>query len=102
MQLPNDHSQTCATAVASLDRRGRKIRMYTTSWCSDCWRAKQFLNRHGVEFEEINIEEAPEAVEFVMSVNGGKRRVPTFDFEGRVFSSSPFDPALLKRELGIE
>jgi mycoredoxin len=79
----------------------RKIRMYTTRWCPDCWRAKQFLKRQGLEFEEVNIEDAPKAAEFIMSVNGGMRRAPTFEMEGRTFNCSPFDPSRLKRELGI-
>jgi mycoredoxin len=79
----------------------RKIRMYTTGWCPDCWRAKQFLKRHGLEFEEINIEEVPKAAEFIMKANGGKRRVPTFEMDGRVFNCSPYDPSILKRELNI-
>lgn len=78
-----------------------KIRMYTTRWCPDGGRAKQFLVRHGLEFEETNIEEVPPAAEFIMSVNGRKRRVPTFQAEGNVFNCSPFDPSLLRRELGI-
>lgn len=79
----------------------RKIRMYTTSWCPDCWRAKQFLKRQGLEVEEINIEDVPHAAEFIMSVNEGKRRVPTFEIGGRTFNCSPFDPSRLMRELGI-
>lgn len=78
-----------------------KIRMYTTRWCPDCWRAKQFLRRHGLKFEEVNIEEVPKAAEFIMSANGGKRRVPTFEVGDRIFNCSPFDPALLGRELGL-
>ncbi len=80
---------------------GPKIRMYTTSWCPDCHRAREFLREHGLEFEEIDIEEVPDAVEFVMRVNSGKRKVPTFELEGRNFSCSPFDPSLLRRELGM-
>ena len=79
----------------------RKVRMYTTRWCPDCWRAKQFLQRHGFEFEEINIEKVPQAAGFIMRVNGGKRRVTTFEIEGRTFNCSPFDPSRLKHELGI-
>ena len=75
--------------------------MYITRWCPDCWRAKQFLDRHGLKVEEINIEEVPKAAEFVMRVNGGQRRVPPFELDGRTFSCSPFDSSLLKRQLGI-
>ena len=78
------------------------IRMYTTSWCPDCYRAKRFLKERGLPFDEINIEEAEGAVDFVMRVNQGRRRVPTFEVDGRTFHCSPYDPHKLVRELGLE
>lgn len=75
--------------------------MYITPWCGDCRRAKQFLRERGVTFREVNIDEAPEAEELVMRVNGGHRKVPTFEVGGRYFSCSPFDPYQLSRELQI-
>ncbi len=75
--------------------------MYTTHWCGDCRRAKWFLNERRVPFEEINIEDQPEALEFVERVNQGKRRVPTFEINGRAFHCSPYDPEKLERELGL-
>ncbi len=77
------------------------VRMYTTTWCPDCRRAKHFLALHGVRFEEINIEESEGAAEFVMTANQGKRRVPTFEIDGRTFHCSPYDPEKLTRELGL-
>lgn len=35
--------------------------MYTTSWCPYCARARQLLQDRGVAFEDIDIEERPEA-----------------------------------------
>ncbi len=58
------------------------IKMYTTSWCGDCRVTKRVLEQRGLEFEEINIEQNPEAAEYVMSVNGGRRSVPTLEFNG--------------------
>jgi len=78
------------------------IRMYTTSWCSDCYRAKRFLKERGLLFDEINIEQAEDAADFVMSVNQGRRCVPTFEVDGRTFHCSPYDPQKLIRELGLE
>lgn len=78
------------------------IRMYTTMWCPDCYRAKNFLRSRGVPFEEIRIEDVEGAAEFVIAANRGKRRVPTFEVDGRTFHCSPFDPQLLSRELGLE
>ena len=77
------------------------IRIYTTSWCPDSRRAKQFLREHQLPFEEIDIEAHPEAAEFVQRVNNGIRKVPTFDVGGRVFHCSPFDAGKLARELGV-
>ena len=77
------------------------IRMYCTSWCPDCRRAREFLREHQLPFEEIDIDAHPEAAKFVQSVNRGKRKVPTFDVGGRVFSCSPFDAKKLARELGV-
>ena len=51
-----------------------EIKMYTTTRCSDCRHAKRFLNERGISYEEINIEEQEGAAEYVMQVNGGKRR----------------------------
>lgn len=78
------------------------IRMYTTNWCPDCRRAKAFLKERGIGYEEINIEETDGAAERVIANNGGKRKVPTFEVEGRYFACSPFDPQILRRELQIE
>ena len=75
--------------------------MYTTAWCSDCRHAKLFLNERGVAFQEVNIDQSSEAEELVLRVNHGRRKVPTFEVEGRYFSSSPFDPYQLAEELKI-
>lgn len=75
--------------------------MYTTTWCSDCYRAKWFLKENQVDFEEINIEYVAGAEEFVMGANSGRRRVPTFEIDGRTFHCSPYDPNKLARELGL-
>lgn len=78
------------------------IRMYTTSWCSDCRRAKQFLRVRQMPFEEIDIESDPEAEEFVKRANEGKSKVPTFDVGGRIFHCSPYDAEKLAQEFGVE
>ena len=81
---------------------GQKVRMYTTKFCGDCYRAKSFLNQHAVSFEEISIEQTPGAADFVIRANEGKRRVPTFEVDGHTFHCSPYDPEKLARELGLQ
>ncbi len=77
------------------------IKMYTTAWCGDCRNAKRFLNERNIPYEEVDIERHEEAAEYVMSVNGGKRKVPTFEVDGRVFNLSPYDERRLRAELGL-
>ena len=77
------------------------IRIYTTSWCPDCWRTKQFLRERGISYEEINVDEDPDAEELILRVNEGRRKVPTLEVAGRYFACSPFDPDLLAEELKI-
>lgn len=77
------------------------ITMYTTFWCGDCRRTKTFLKERGIEFREVNIDRSPEAEEIVLRANGGKRKVPTLEIEGRYFANSPFDPYKLAEELKI-
>jgi mycoredoxin len=78
-----------------------KIRIYTTSWCPDCHQAKRFLEQYQLPYEEVDIEEDLRGAKFVKRANDGKRKVPTFDVDGRIFSCSPFSAQDLKRELGL-
>ena len=77
------------------------IRVYTTRWCADCSRAKQFLKERGVQYEEIDVDEDPDAEELILRVNEGRRKIPTIEVAGRYFACSPFDPEQLAEELKI-
>jgi mycoredoxin len=78
----------------------QRTRLYATKWCGDCRRARLFLKEKKIAYEELDIDADPEAAKFVMQANAGKRKVPTFDVEGHVFSISPFDAEELSRKLG--
>ncbi|OCA95736.1 mycoredoxin [Actinobaculum suis] len=56
------------------------MKMYTTTWCGYCKVLKRQLERAGITWEEINIEEAPGAAEHVALINGGDQIVPTLEF----------------------
>jgi len=77
------------------------ITIYSTAWCPDCWRAKNFLKQRGVEFQEVNIDEDPEGEEIVLRANNGKQKVPTLKVGERYFACSPFDAQQLADELQI-
>ena len=77
------------------------IKIYSTPWCGDCRHAKRFLKDQGIAYEEIDIEQTEGAAEYVMSINNGKRKVPTFEVDGRVFNLSPYNERKLMEELGM-
>ena len=54
-----------------------QITMYSTPWCGYCKRLKSQMAREGITFDEVDIEQKPEAADYVMSVNGGNQTVPT-------------------------
>ncbi len=73
-----------------------EIVLYTTEWCGDCRRTRQFLRERGVAFEKVNVDENAEAEELVLRVNNGRRKVPTVQVDGRYFACSPFNSHQLK------
>ena len=56
------------------------VTVYTTTWCGPCRRLKSQLDREGIGYEEVNIEEDPRAAAYVESVNNGNQTVPTVVF----------------------
>ena len=77
----------------------KKIIMYTTDWCRDCKSAKKFFEERGIPFEEINIENDPQAVEIVKNLNNGMRKVPTIDVEGVIVSGDKFNAERFENDL---
>ncbi|MDT5255604.1 MAG: mycoredoxin [Mycobacterium sp.] len=56
------------------------LTVYTTSWCGYCHRLMTVLKSNGISFDQVDIEQDPAAAEFVGSVNGGNKTVPTVKF----------------------
>ena len=67
------------------------ITMYTTPTCSDCVVTKMHLDRLGIGYREVDITADETAAEYVMSVNGGRRSVPTLVVAGKATSLSRFE-----------
>jgi thioredoxin reductase (NADPH) len=77
--------------------RPDRVTVYTTSWCPDCYVAKRYLDRLGVSYDEVDIEDTPGAAEQVEEWSGGYRTVPTFVIGDRVvvdFKRDKLDAAL--------
>ena len=52
------------------------IVMYSTGWCPYCVRASTLLERKGLPFREIKVDENPADRDAMLSRSGGRRTVP--------------------------
>jgi mycoredoxin len=65
------------------------LTMYSTTWCGYCRRLKSQLEREGIAYTEVDIENHPEAADFVMQVNNGNQTVPTVLFPDGSAATNP-------------
>ncbi len=56
------------------------VTMYSTTWCGYCRRLRSQFEREGIAYTVVDIEDDPQAAEYVMGVNGGNQTVPTVQF----------------------
>lgn len=56
------------------------LTVYSTPWCGYCHRLMKQMDREGVAYEVVDIEQVPAAADYVMQVNGGNQTVPTVVF----------------------
>ncbi len=63
--------------------------MYSTPWCGYCFRLKSQLDREGIEFDMVDIEEFPDAAKIVEQVNGGNQTVPTLVYSDGTAQTNP-------------
>lgn len=80
-----------------------KIVLYTTSWCPFCDRAKRLLSHKGQEWEEIDVESAPERRDEMVERSGrtsvpqiwiGERHVGGYDDLAALEAAGELDPLL--------
>lgn len=76
------------------------IVMYGADWCGDCRRSKAFLERHGVAFTYVDLEERPEEMHTVIARNGGVRSIPVIIFDDGSHLTEPTNDALATK-LGL-
>ncbi|WP_017934886.1 mycoredoxin [Nocardioides sp. Iso805N] len=63
--------------------------MYTTPWCGYCQRLKGQLDREGITYDVVDIEQVPEAAQIVESVNNGNQTVPTLVYADGTSMTNP-------------
>ena len=63
--------------------------MYSTPWCGYCHRLQGQLDREGIVYEIVDIEQQPDAAEIVERVNNGNQTVPTLVFPDGTAQTNP-------------
>ena len=73
------------------------VTIYTTSTCGPCVRLKRAFDEHSLAYAEINVETDVVAADWVLSVNGGTRTVPTVLFADGSTLTNPTIEQVLDR-----
>jgi mycoredoxin len=63
--------------------------MYSTPWCGYCHRLRSQLDREGIEYDVVDIEQQPEAAAIVEQVNNGNQTVPTLVYSDGTAQTNP-------------
>ena len=63
--------------------------MYSTPWCGYCHRLRGQLDREGIPYDVVDIEQDPAAADIVMQVNNGNQTVPTLVFADGSAQTNP-------------
>ena len=86
--VPKDHrlsrSDTAGEKPAEEGSSHPQVVMYCNNWCPDCRRARAWLKRNQIEFQEINVSRDREAAQQVREWADGNLVTPTFNVRGEV------------------
>ena len=63
--------------------------MYTTPWCGYCHRLKGQLDREGIAYDVVDIEQQPDAAAVVEAANNGNQTVPTLVYADGSAQTNP-------------
>lgn len=77
------------TQEATAVQKTARFTMYTTPWCGYCHRLRGQLDREGIAYDVVDIEQEPAAVEIVMTANHGNQTVPTLVFSDGTAHTNP-------------
>ncbi|MDZ4170182.1 MAG: glutaredoxin family protein [Coriobacteriia bacterium] len=75
------------------------VTLYCRTWCSDCHRAKDWLETRSIPYVEIDVDRDAEARALAESLNGGRLHTPTIVCEDGVCVD--FRPDRLCELLGV-
>ena len=73
--------------------------MYTTPWCGYCHRLQGQLDREGINYDVVDIEQTPDAADIVESANNGNQTVPTLVYSD---GSAQTNPSIMQVKQKLE
>jgi len=76
----------------------KRVTVYTTPSCPYCNKLKQYLNKHGIRYTDINVAANKQAADEMVR-RSGQRGVPQTDINGHIIIG--FDVPKLSRMLNI-
>jgi thioredoxin reductase (NADPH) len=79
---------------------GPTLTVYGAPWCPHCKRVKKFLAAHRVAYQNVDIDEHPEAIDHLKELQAGGQIIPTVVYEDGTHDMNPSDEALAGR-LGV-
>lgn len=84
-----------------MDTSTETIKIYGTTWCGDCRRAKAFFDKNQIPYAWIDIDRDPAARQLVEQLNHGNRSVPTILFPDGSILVEPRESQLVAK-FGIQ
>lgn len=73
------------------------LTVYSTTWCPFCRMLISDLDRAGIAYDEIDVDEDQAAAEIVKKLNNGNRTVPTVVFaDGSSLTNPPLEDVVDK------
>lgn len=75
--------------------------LYSTTWCPFCKRLVSDLEKAGIDYQNVDVDEDVDAGELVKSLNDGNRVVPTLVFPDGSSMTNPSINEVLEK-LGVD
>jgi len=84
-----------------MSKDDNSVKIYTATWCAFCHAAKEYLDKLGVKYSDLDVEATPENGQEAVS-KSGQRGIPVIDIAGDIivgFDRPKIDSALKAHHL---
>jgi len=78
----------------------KKVKIYSSQYCTFCLTAKNFFKKHGIVYEDINVQEDEQAARYITDLTQ-QTTIPVIIIDDKEVIVG-FDEAKLKKALEIK